>query len=176
MSYTLGVNHACNVKTRWLCRGERNALGVKLEKCLYKRFMSNRGMSSTVSLVCSPDRLLYQCYDLGLQYDFLPTLLGWHIVSWDTIVAMWKCPAPPYQQRKLQAVNLEHFCYHDKWWGTVVWMSLCAWARWIKNTVKTLEMVLAVVIDIPETNWSPPQCRSGQSYNFEELASCSWQD
>lgn len=59
------------------CAEGRDALGMKL----YKRSMSNRGKSCTVSLVCSPHRLLSQCYDLGLHYDFLPTLLGWHTPS-----------------------------------------------------------------------------------------------
>lgn len=41
-----------------------------------------------------------------------------------------------------------------------------------KNTGKALQMVLAVMTDILETNWSPPECGSGHSYSFEDLASC----
>lgn len=41
-----------------------------------------------------------------------------------------------------------------------------------KNTGKALQMVLAVMTDIPETNWSPPECRSVHSYSFEDFTSC----
>jgi len=41
-----------------------------------------------------------------------------------------------------------------------------------KDTVKALKIVLTVMTDIPETNRPQPECRSGQSCSFEELASC----
>lgn len=68
VSYTLVVKAMSVMSKLGDCRGKKDALGVKLEKHLSKRFMSNRRKSSTVSLVCCPHRLLYHCYDLGLKY------------------------------------------------------------------------------------------------------------
>lgn len=68
VSYLLVVKVMSVMSKLGDCRGKKDALGVKLEKHLYKRFMSSRRKSSTVSLVCCPHRLLYQCYDLGLKY------------------------------------------------------------------------------------------------------------
>lgn len=57
-----------------------------------------------------------------------------------------------------------------------LWIYLCVQSKLHKekNTVKTLKMMLAVMIDIPETNWSLSVCRSEQSCSFEELASWKW--